>query len=50
MNWPVSSLLVQARRATQRSVKFIRWLRHAIRDRLAEALAVPRLKALYAVL
>lgn len=44
----LSSLLRQARRATQRSVKFIRWLRAAIRDELAEAPAVLRLKALYA--
>lgn len=50
MNWPLCSLAVQARRATQRSVKFIRWLRQAIRDRLAEAAAVTRLRALYAVL
>ena len=50
MRWPISSLVVEARRATQRSVKFIRWLRHAIRDRLTEAIAVARLKALYAAL
>jgi len=50
MNWPISSLAVQARRTTQRSVKFIRWLRQAIRDRRAEAAAVTRLRALYAVL
>ena len=48
MRWPISSLVLEARRATQRSVKFIRWLRHAIRDRLTEAIAVARLKALYA--
>lgn len=47
---PFSSLIVQARRATQRSVKFIRWLRQALRDQLTEALAVARLKALYAEL
>jgi hypothetical protein len=47
---PISSLLLAARRATQRSVKFIRWLRHAIRERLAETPAVARLKQLYAVL
>jgi hypothetical protein len=50
MNWPVPSLLLQARRATQCSVKFIRWLRQAIRDKLAEALAVARLRTLYALL
>jgi hypothetical protein len=46
----ISSLVLQARRATQRSVKFIRWLRQAIRDRLAESVAAARLKELYAVL
>lgn len=50
VGWPISSLVLQARRATQRSVKFIRWLRHAIRDRLAESVAVARLRELYAVL
>lgn len=45
---PVSTLLLFARRATQRSVKFVRWLRHAIREDLAEALAAPRLATLYA--
>ena len=50
VGWALSSLVLQARRATQRSVKFIRWLRHAIRDRLAEPVAVARLKDLYAVL
>lgn len=44
------SLLLPARRATQRSVKFIRWLRHSLHDRLAETAAVPRLKLLYASL
>jgi hypothetical protein len=47
---PISSLVLVARRATQRSVKFIRWLRQALRDRLAEAVAVARLQALYATL
>jgi hypothetical protein len=46
----VASLVCEARRATQRSVKFIRWLRQAVRNRLAEAVAVPHLKALYATL
>ena len=50
MSWPVPSLLLLARRATQCSVKFIRWLRQAIRDKLAETLAVARLRALYAML
>ena len=44
----VSSLLLCARRATQRSVKFIRWLRHALKEKLTEACAVLRLAQLYA--
>lgn len=48
--WPILPLLVAARRATQRSVKFIRWLRHAIREQLAEAAAVGQLRRLYALL
>lgn len=47
---PLSTLVLAARRATQRSVKFIRWLRQALRDQLAEARAVPRLRTLYATL
>jgi hypothetical protein len=47
---PIASLLLELRRASQRSVKFIRWLRQALRDRLTEAVAVARLKALYATL
>lgn len=47
---PTSSLLTSARRATQRSVKFVRWLRHALRENLAEASAVTRLAQLYASL
>lgn len=50
IDWPISPLLLATRRATQRSVKFIRWLRHAIRERLAETVAVARLTELYAVL
>ena len=46
----LSSLVARARRATQRSVKFVRWLRQAIRDQAAEAVAVVRLINLYAVL
>ena len=46
----LSTLRRQARRATQHSVKFLCWLRAAIRDQLAEAPAVLRLKALYATL
>ena len=46
----VSSLLTCARRASQRSVKFIRWLRHALQENLTEAAAVPRLTTLYASL
>jgi len=47
---PSSTLLAGVRRATQRSVKFIRWLRHALRENLTEAAAVPRLTTLYASL
>ena len=47
---PLSSLVVRVRRATQRSLKFVRWLRHALRERLAESLAVAQLKQLYAAL
>ena len=47
---PISALLLGARRATQRSVKFVRWLRQSIRDQATEARAVLRLKALYATL
>jgi len=45
---PLSPLVVRAQRATQRSVKFIRWLRQSIRDNVAEATAMLRLKQLYA--
>lgn len=45
-----STLLSSARRASQRSVKFIRWLRHALQENLTEAAAVPRLTTLYASL
>jgi hypothetical protein len=45
-----SPLLGHAARATQRSVKFIRWLRQALRENLAEAGAVTRLAQLYAAL
>jgi hypothetical protein len=47
---PLSSLVLSARAATQRSVKFIRWLRQALRLKLAEAVAVLNLKAFYAKL
>ena len=47
---PLSTLRLQALRATQLSVKFIRWLRDALRYQLAEAVAVLRLKHLYATL
>ena len=46
----ISNLLLSPRRATQRSVKFVRWLRHALRDKLAEIPAVTRLRTLYATL
>ena len=47
---PLTTLRTGLRRATQRSVKFLRWLRHALRENLAEATAVPRLTQLYASL
>ena len=47
---PLSTLLSRALSATQRSVKFIRWLREALRYQLAETTAVLRLKHLYATL
>jgi hypothetical protein len=43
---PLSTLVLQARRATQRSVKFVRWLRQSLRDHAAEAAALLRRKAL----
>ena len=46
----LSSLRLGARRATQRSLKFVRWLRQALRENLAEGDAVPRLTSLYATL
>ena len=47
---PLSALVLGARKATQRSLKFVRWLRQSLRDQATEALAVLRLKALYATL
>ena len=47
---PISTLVGQARRATQRSLKFVRWLRQSLRDQAAEAVAVLRLRGLYATL
>lgn len=46
----MSSLLRTGRDATQRSVKFIRWLRSSLRDRLTEEAAVVHLRRLYATL
>lgn len=47
---PLTTLRTGLRRATQRSVKFIRWLRHALREKLTEEAALPRLTLLYASL
>lgn len=47
---PLSTLVTRARRATQRSVKFVRWVRQALRDHATEAVAVLRLMRLYATL
>lgn len=44
------TLLANAQGASQRSVKFIRWLRHALREKLTEEAALPRLRLLYAKL
>jgi len=44
----LSTLVARALSATQRSVKFIRWLRDALRYQLAETTAVLRLNQLYA--
>jgi hypothetical protein len=46
----LSLVLLRARQATQRSVKFIRWLQGELFSKLAEALAVARLRQLYATL
>ena len=43
---PLTTLRTGLRRATQRSVKFLRWLRPALRENLTEAAAVPRLTQL----
>jgi len=45
---PLSTLVSQARKTTQRSVKFIRWVRQSIRDHTTETVAVLRLQAFYA--
>lgn len=45
---PLSSLVAGAQRATQRSVKFLRWLRQSLRDHATEAAATLRLRQLYA--
>ena len=47
---PLASLVVQARRATQHSVKFVRWLRQSLRDQLTETTAVLQLTLRYAKL
>lgn len=45
---PISPLITAVRRATQCSVKFVRWIRQSLRDDVAEAVAVARLRTLYA--
>lgn len=49
-NKPISTLVTAARRATQCSVKFVRRARQSLRDGAAEAVAVTRLRTLYATL
>ena len=46
----VSSLLLSLRRASQRSVKFIRWLRGGMKSGATVEQAVPILMASYATL
>jgi hypothetical protein len=46
---PPSALLAGARRTTQRSMKFIRWFRDALRKNLMESDVVPRLTTIYAI-
>ena len=48
MGRAMPTLATAARRATQRSVKFVRWLRQSLRDGHAEAAAAGRLRFLYA--
>lgn len=50
MGKTISTLITAVRRATQCSVKFVRWVRQSLRDGVAEAVAVARLRALYATL
>ena len=47
---PLTTLRHGLRRAMQRSVKLLRWLRQALRENLAEEAAVSRLTQLYATL
>ncbi len=42
------ALVQAARRASQHSLKFIRWLRRSLRDKLTEHAALFHLRALYA--
>ncbi len=49
-NKPISTLITATRRATQCSVKFVRWVRQSLRDGAAKAVAVTRLRTLYAIL
>jgi hypothetical protein len=46
----VSTLVTAARRASQCSVKFVRWLRQSLRDCATEAATAARLRVLYATL
>ena len=42
------ALVQAAKRASQHSLKFIRWLRRSLRDKLTEHAALPLLRTLYA--
>ena len=46
----VSSLLLDVRKATQRTVKFVKCLRHPVREQPKETTAVPHLSLLLASL
>ena len=47
---PIASLLLQMRRATQRSVKFIRWLRAHLFTQTSYSQSLASLQTLYATL
>ncbi len=42
------ALVQAARRASQQRLKFIRWIRRSLRDKLTEQATLPNLRTLYA--